>query len=135
MDIPVKDLSESFPTTQIKQRKGNFGNTLDYVESITVIQRLNEVLEGCWSFQILDFKIQPDETKVEWDFTLGNLTLGSVIHSAIESFYRQFADTGTKMSLDDILMKYEDFWGIAYKDKTFESDCNAVILKETGRGL
>ena len=46
MEIPVKNLSEAFPAEAIKQRKGNFGNVLDYTESSTVIQRLNNVLEG-----------------------------------------------------------------------------------------
>ena len=34
MSIPISDLSEQFPLETIKQRKGNFGNTLDYVETI-----------------------------------------------------------------------------------------------------
>jgi hypothetical protein len=41
MSIPLKELSEPFPTNQIKQRKGNFGQMLDYAEASTLIQRLN----------------------------------------------------------------------------------------------
>lgn len=46
MSIPLDKLSVAFPDNLIKQRKGNFGGKLDYVESNTVIARLNEVLEG-----------------------------------------------------------------------------------------
>ncbi len=52
MSIPLDKLSEPFPQDQIKSRKGNFGNQLSYVDSQTVTQRLNEVLEGEWSFTI-----------------------------------------------------------------------------------
>ncbi len=64
MSIPIEALSEQFPAEAIKQRKGNFGSTLSYVDSATVIQRLNEVLEGQWSFRVLSHLIDPDEVYV-----------------------------------------------------------------------
>ncbi len=48
MSIPIAALSEPFPPDVVKQRKGNFGNMLDYVDATTVISRLNEALEGQW---------------------------------------------------------------------------------------
>jgi len=62
MSIPITELSEPFPSEAIKQRKGNFGNTLSYVD------------------------------KVEPDFTPSNLALESWVHAAIEAFYRTWQD-------------------------------------------
>jgi len=72
MDIQIKDLSQPFDN--IKQRKGNFGQTLDYIEASSVIQRLNDVLDGNWSFEILEFKIVEEEV-----FVKGQLTVGIII--------------------------------------------------------
>jgi len=72
MDIKIKDLSMQFDN--IKQRKGNFGQTLDYIEASSVIQRLNDVLEGNWSFEIMEFKIGEEEV-----FVKGQLTVGSIV--------------------------------------------------------
>jgi recombination DNA repair RAD52 pathway protein len=35
-------LEKPFEKEQIKQRKGNFGDTIDYAEAHAVIQRLND---------------------------------------------------------------------------------------------
>ena len=43
-------LEKPFGKEQIKQRKGNFGDMIDYVETHTVIQRLNDAFEGQWNF-------------------------------------------------------------------------------------
>ena len=71
MDIKIKDLSQPFDN--IKQRKGNFGQILDYIEASSVIQRLNDVLEGNWSFQIVEFKIGEEEVFVKGQLTVGNI--------------------------------------------------------------
>ena len=71
MDIKIKDLSQPFDN--IKQRKGNFGQTLDYIETNSVIQRLNDVLEGNWSFEIVEFKIGEEEVFVKGQLTVGNI--------------------------------------------------------------
>ena len=41
-------LERPFSAEQIKQRKGSFGDVLDYIEGATVIQRLNDCFEGEW---------------------------------------------------------------------------------------
>ena len=71
MDIQIKDLSQPFDN--IKQRKGNFGQTLEYIEASSVIQRLNDVLNGNWSFQIMEFKIGEEEVFVKGQLTVGNI--------------------------------------------------------------
>ncbi|MEA1933964.1 MAG: Rad52/Rad22 family DNA repair protein [Thermodesulfobacteriota bacterium] len=57
-------LEQPFNQEQIKQRAGNFGNTLDYVEGHSVIQRLNDSLEGKWSFEIVRHEILQDTDEV-----------------------------------------------------------------------
>jgi len=75
MSIPIKELSVPFPDSKIKRRKGNFGKQVDYAESVTVIQRLNDVLEGQWSFTIIDYRIEAEEVIVH-----GELKMGGEVH-------------------------------------------------------
>jgi hypothetical protein len=72
---------------------------LDYVESITVVQRLNEVLEGCWLFQILDYQIQPDEVIVQGQLTIGNASKQQFGGSSIT----RHRDGGDIISISDDL--------------------------------
>ena len=58
-------LENTFSSDQIKQRSGNFGKTLDYIEGHSVIQRLNEAFDGCWSFEIISHDILEDEVMVQ----------------------------------------------------------------------
>lgn len=46
-------LEKPFNPKDIKQRKGSFGRTLDYIGGEKVIQRLNECFGGDWDFEIL----------------------------------------------------------------------------------
>ena len=59
-------LEKPFDPAQIRQRKGNFGGMLDYVEGHAVIQRLNDALDGAWSFEIVtqDILEKSDEVVV-----------------------------------------------------------------------
>ena len=56
-------LEKPFEPAQIRQRKGRNG-MLDYVEGHSVIQRLNEALEGAWSFEIVQHEVREDEVLV-----------------------------------------------------------------------
>src|SRR5262249_20282023 len=56
-------LERPFLPEQIRQRKGRNG-VLDYVEGHSVIQRLNEALEGAWSFEIAHHEIRQEEVVV-----------------------------------------------------------------------
>jgi recombination DNA repair RAD52 pathway protein len=49
-------LEQPFGPEQIKQREGNFGKKLDYIEGHAVIQRLNDAFDGDWSFTITTTK-------------------------------------------------------------------------------
>ncbi len=99
MSIPIQALSEPFPATLIKQRKGNFGKKLDYAEAVTVIQRLNDVLEGQWSFSIIGHRIEAEEVIVH-----GELKIGDEVHQQFGgSLITRKTDTGELISLADDL--------------------------------
>jgi hypothetical protein len=66
-------LEKPFAPTQIKQRQGTYGDVLDYVESVAIVQRLNDALDGDWSFAVLQHKIYEDEVVV-----LGQLSTNGV---------------------------------------------------------
>lgn len=62
-------LEKEFEPSQIKRRRGPFGNDLDYVEAADVIRRLNQAFDGEWSFEIIEHQQMFDEVVV-----LGKLT-------------------------------------------------------------
>jgi len=69
-------LEKPFGPEQIKQREGNFGKMLDYVEAHSVIQRLNDAFDARWSFEIVEQKImeQTDEVVVLGKLNADNVT-------------------------------------------------------------
>ena len=69
-----ESLEEPFSPQQIKQRVGNFGQTLDYIEGHAVIQRLNDAFEGKWSFHVKSHEILETEVVV-----LGELMAEGII--------------------------------------------------------
>ena len=75
-------LEKPFAPEQIKQREGNFGKTLDYIEGHSVIQWLNDAFESEWSFEILEHEIQKDTDEV---IVLGKLSAGNVVKSQFGS--------------------------------------------------
>jgi len=98
MEIPTLALSEPFPHDAVKQRKGNFGQTLDYIDAPSVIARLNETLEE-WSFTVLEQIIDPDEVIVK-----GRLQIGSSIHEQFGgSSITRKKDSGETVSIADDL--------------------------------
>ena len=67
-------LEQPFDPKYIKQRKGNYGNMLDYIEAHVVINRLNEALDGNWSFEVSEYTQLGDEVVV-----LGRLTSAGIV--------------------------------------------------------
>ena len=57
-------LEQEFDKEQIKTRKGNYGKTFEYVETAAVVQRLNDALDGSWSFDIVDYIIKDNDVTV-----------------------------------------------------------------------
>lgn len=92
-------LNRPFSSQQIKKRKTSMGFTLEYIETHTVITRLNEVFEGQWSFKILDHKFLDDDVVV-----LGELTAQGIIKQQFGSCeLSQEAEDGMVLSMGDAL--------------------------------
>ena len=103
-------LEKEFEPSQIKRRRGAFGEDLDYVEAADVIRRLNQAFDGQWSFEILEHQQLFDEVVV-----LGKLTAEGISKS-------QFGNHQiTKAKKDGTVVN------IGYDLKAAASDC----LKKT----
>jgi hypothetical protein len=71
-----KRLEAPFAPEQIRQRQGDNGTMLQYIEAHAVIQRLNDVLAGNWSFEVVDYQVREEISEV---IVLGRLTTGHLL--------------------------------------------------------
>lgn len=95
----VSILQNPFTDSQIKQRKGLWGKTLDYIEGHSVISRLNEAFESDWSFSIIEHHILDEEVIV-----LGRLTAGEIVKEQFGSNkITKDSETGRILCLGDDL--------------------------------
>lgn len=94
-------LEAPFSPLEVKQREGNFGQMLDYVEGASVIRRLNEALDGDWSFEIVEHLIREESSEV---IVVGKLRVGDIVkvHFGSSKITRQ-RGTGETVSLGDDL--------------------------------
>ncbi len=94
-------LEKPFEPNQIKQRQGNFGHILDYVEGHVVTSRLNDAFDGNWTFEIVKYRIIKDPGEV---LVLGKLTAEGVTKMAFGSKeIERSKDTKAIISLGDDL--------------------------------
>jgi len=94
-------LEKPFNPDQIKQREGNFGKMLEYIEGHAVIQRLNDAFDSDWSFEIIKHKILTDTDEV---IVLGRLIAGDVIKTQFgSSRITRARESGDMISLADDL--------------------------------
>jgi len=116
--LNLDTLTKPFGPDLVQQRKGRFGQTLDYIGSHHVISRLNEALHGHWSFKILDREIHQDEVIV-----LGELTAHGISHQQFgtSSVTRNSKDGGIVSIGDDL--------------KAAASDCLKKCATQFGVGL
>jgi len=92
-------LEKPFEPSQIKQRQGNFGHILDYVEGHVVTSRLNDAFDGNWTFEIIRYRILKDTDEV---LVLGKLTAEGVTKMAFGSKeIERSKDTKAIVSLGD----------------------------------
>jgi len=94
-------LEKSFNPEQIKQREGNFGKTLDYIEGHAVIQRLNDAFDANWSFEIINHEILNDTGEV---IVQGKLSANGIVKTQFgSSRITRARETGEMISLSDDL--------------------------------
>jgi len=94
-------LEQPFGPEQIKQREGNFGRMLDYIEGHEVIQRLNDAFDADWSFTMTKYEIMKDTDEV---IVIGQLNAGGIVKSQFgSSRITRAKETGDIVSLADDL--------------------------------
>lgn len=92
-------LQRPFPSDQIKQRTTTLGTTVDYIETHSVITRLNEVFGGEWSFKIVEHQLMEDDVVV-----LGELTAEGVTKQQFGTCeLHQESEEGVVFSIGDAL--------------------------------
>lgn len=108
-------LTRPFPPELVKQREGQGGKMLSYVETHAVIARLNE---GCdrWSFEIIEHQILDEEVIVIGKLTADGVTKmafgGSAITRDRDGRPVSIADDA-KASASDCLKKAASLLGVA----------------------
>ncbi len=94
-------LEKPFNPDQIKQREGNFGKMLEYIEGHAVIQRLNDAFDSDWSFEIVKHGIMTDTDEV---LVLGKLIAGDIVKTQFgSSRITRARESGDMISLSDDL--------------------------------
>src|SRR5215468_12519769 len=90
-------LCRPFPPELIRQREGQDGKMLAYLETHTVIERLNE---GCdiWSFELVQHHVYKAEVVV-----VGRLTADGIVKMAFGGSAITFNAAGKVVSLADDL--------------------------------
>jgi hypothetical protein len=92
-------LEKEFESSQIKQREGNFGKKLDYIEGHAVIHRLNEAFDAEWSFSILEHLILKETDEV---LVVGQLRAGNVVKTQFgSSRITRARESGEPLNLGD----------------------------------
>ena len=116
-------LERPFAPAQIRQRKGRNG-LLDYVEGHSVIQRLNEALDGAWSFEIVHHEVREEEVLVIGRLTAEGITKmafgGSQVTRERESGALISISDDLKSASTDAMKKCATFLGVGlhlYADK------------------
>ena len=140
-------LEKKFEPSQIKKRRGPFGEDLDYVEAADVIRRLNQAFDGEWSFEIVEHYQLFEEVVV-----LGKLTASGISKTQFGS--HQVTKTkkdGTVMNIgfdlkaaaSDCLKKASTHFGVAlhlYSENLADeprepADRNAMTSSESDENI
>lgn len=108
--MPRTVLDRPFRADQIKQRQGDDGKILDYLEGAAVIQRLNEAFGAEWSFEIVKEFIQDSEV-----FVCGRMTANGITKSQFGCKERerdQLIGDDLKAATTDSIKKCATLFGI-----------------------
>ena len=113
MEQTVREILErEFEPNLIKKRKGRGGMVLDYLETASVIRRLNEAFESEWNFRILEHGVDT-EAKAVW--VLGELTALGLIKQqfgAKDIYEKSTLGDNLKSAASDCLKKCATLFGV-----------------------
>ncbi len=113
MEQTVREILErEFEPNLIKKRKGRGGMVLDYLETASVIRRLNEAFGSEWNFRILEHGVDT-EAKAVW--VLGELTALGLIKQqfgAKDIYEKSTLGDNLKSAASDCLKKCATLFGV-----------------------
>ena len=119
-------LKQPFPTNQIKNRQTSIGMTVAYLETPTVINRLNDVFNGEWSFKIIEHKFLDDDVVVICELTAEGITkqqFGTCeLHQDSEDGIVLSMGDALKAAASDALKKSATLFGIGLQLYGFTPD-------------
>jgi len=94
-------LEQPFSQGEIKQRKGRNHQMMDYIEGHTVVQRLNDIFDAEWKFNVVSYEVREDFNEV---VVLGKLTVpGAVRMQFGSSQLTRAKDSGKIIAVGDDL--------------------------------
>lgn len=127
-------LTRPFPPELVKQRQGQGGKMLNYVETHAVIARLNE---GCdaWSFEVVEHTILDEEVVVVGRLTADGVTKmafgGAEVARDREGRPLSIADS-LKASASDCLKKAASLLGVGLELYGAAPDSRRTVQRQSG---
>lgn len=118
-------LGKPFPRTAIKQRKGGGGKSLSYVETHTVIHRLNTATNGDWSFHIKDVQWRNDVLMVQGELTIPGL--GTRSGFGVQQVVERAGEDLVKGAASDALKKCATLFGVALELYGADYEANVSV--------
>lgn len=106
----LAELGKPFPQNAIKQRRGGGGKSLSYVETHTVIHRLNSATNG-WDFHVKDVQWRNDILMVLGELTIHGL--GTRSGFGVQQVVERAGEDLVKGAASDALKKCATLFGVA----------------------
>ena len=107
----LEALGKPFPKAAIKQRQGGGGKRYDYVETHTVINRLNSATNGEWSFHVRNVEWRADLLIVQGELSIPGL--GTRSGFGVQKVAANAGEDLVKGASSDALKKCATLFGVA----------------------
>lgn len=111
MSIDIEKLTRPFPKHAIKRREGARGRAFDYVETHTVIHRLNEATGNQWDFRITRQDWRGDLLIVTGELSIPGL--GTRTGTGVQKISDGGGEDLVKGAASDCLKKAATLFGVA----------------------
>jgi hypothetical protein len=108
--VDIEKLTQPFPKTAVKQRTGGGGKKLDYLETHTVINRLNDATGNNWDFKVTRMDMQGDLMMVMGELTIPGL--GTRTGTGVQKLTGNFGEDLVKGAQSDCLKKAATLFGV-----------------------
>lgn len=103
--VNLETLTRPFVSSQIQSREGRGGKMNSYLETHSIITRLNEAFSGAWSFEVevMAFPVSDAQILVKGRLTAGGVTKEQYGANEIDRRKGQSGEQGAPVSIGDDL--------------------------------